>query len=70
MVTQYDSSFAYMDPRLWNMLPRYINLIIKLEKFKRRLTPWLFSFPDKFSVHGYVRANNNSHVEVAALSRN
>ena len=69
-MTQYDSSFAYMDPRLWNMLPRYINLIIKLEKFKRRLMTGLLSFPDKLPVHGYVRANNNSLVEVAALSRN
>ena len=69
-MTQYDSPFAYMGLRLWNMVPRYKNLMIKVEKFKRRLMTGLLSLPDKLPVHGYVRANNNSLVEVAALSRN
>ena len=29
------------------MLPRDINLIIEVEKFKRKLTTWLLSLPDK-----------------------
>ena len=68
VVTRYDSSFAYMGPRLWNVLPRDINQIDELDKFKRRLTKWLLSLPDKPPVHGYVRANNNSLVEVVAFS--
>ena len=70
VVTKYDSSFAYMGPRLWNVLPRDINSIVEADKFKRRLTTWLLSLPDKPPVHGYVRANNNSLVEVATFSNN
>ena len=70
MVTQYDPSFAYMGPRLWNVIPRDINLIGKVDRFKRRLMTWLLSLPDKPPVHGYVRANSNSLVEVVALSNN
>ena len=70
VVTKYDSSFAYMGPRLWNVLPKDVNSIVVADKFKRRLTAWLLSLPDKPPVLGYVRANNNSLVEVATFSNN
>ena len=69
-MTEYDSSFAYMGPRLWNVLPKDVNSIVVADKFKRRLTAWLLSLPDKPPVLGYVRANNNSLVEVATFSNN
>ena len=62
--TQYDLSFAYIGPKLWNMLPKRINLIGELQKFKSELTRFVLSLPDRPPVHGYVRANNNSLVEV------
>ena len=62
--TLYDSSFAYIGPNLWNMLPKRINLIGDQHKFKGELTKFVLSLPDKPPVHGYVRANNNSLVEV------
>ena len=62
--TQYDSSFAYLGPKLWNLLPKSINLIDKLQKFKGELTRFVLSLPDKPPVHGYARENNNSLAEI------
>ena len=62
--TLYDSSFAYIGPNLWNVLPKRINLIGDQHKFKGELTKFVLSLPDKPPVHGYARANNNSLVEV------
>ena len=62
--TQYDSSFAYLGPNLWNKLPKSINLLDKLQRFKSELTRFVLSFPDKPPVHGYARANNNSLAEI------
>ena len=45
--TQYDSSFAYLGPNLWNLLPKSINLLDKLQKFKSELTRFVLSLPDK-----------------------
>ena len=59
-----------MGLRLWNVLPRDINSIVEADKFKKSLTTWLLSLPDKPPVHGYARANNNSLVEVATFSNN
>ena len=46
------------------MLPKRINLIGDQHKFKGELTKFVLSLPDKPPVHGYVRTNNNSLVEV------
>ena len=62
--TQYDSSFAYVGPDLWNLLPKSINLLDKLQKFKGELTRFVLSLPDKPPVHGYARENNNSLAEI------
>ena len=62
--TQYDSSFAYLGPKLWNLLPKSINSIDKLQKFKGELTRFVLSLPDKPPVHGYARENNNSLTEI------
>ena len=63
--TQYDSSFAYLGPKLWNLLPKTINLIDTLHKFKGELTRFVLSLPDKPPVCGYARTNDNSLEEVA-----
>ena len=62
--TQYDSSFAYLGPKLWNLLPKTINLIDTLHNFKGELTKFVLSLPDKPPVCGYARTNDNSLVEV------
>ena len=67
--TRYDSSFAYLGPKMWNILPKPINLLGELQKFKRELTRFVLSLPDKPPVHGYARANNNSLVEVVSSIR-
>ena len=63
--TQYDSSFAYLGPKLWNLLPKTINLIDTFHKFKGELTRFVLSLPDKPPVCGYPRTNDNSLQEVA-----
>ena len=63
--TRFDLSFAYVGPRLWNVLPKKLNLIGEMDEFKRELTRFVLSLPDKPPVQGYVRANNNSLLEVA-----
>ena len=64
----YDSSFAVVGPKLWNILPPDINTIDSLESFKRRLTSYIKDrFPDHPPVHGYVRSNSNSLLEWARV---
>ena len=64
----YDSSFAVVGPKLWNILPPEINTIDSFERFKGRLTSFLKdSFPDNPPVHGYTRFNSNSLLEWAMV---
>ena len=56
----YDSSFAVMGPRLWNILPSHLHLIAELQQFKTELTKFINQFPDKPPVRGYCYANTNS----------
>jgi len=53
----YDSSFAVMGPRLWNILPSDLHHIAELQQFKIKLTEFLNLFPDKPPVSGYCYAN-------------
>ena len=57
--TQYDSSFAYIGPKLWNILPKSINSIGQFHKFKGELTKFVLSIPDKPPVCGYARTNDD-----------
>ena len=54
----YDSSFAVMGPRLWNILSSHLHHIVYLQQFK--LTEFLNIFPDIPAVSGYCCANSNS----------
>ena len=36
VATQYDVSFAYVGPKLWNVLPTYLRAIRELDEFKRK----------------------------------
>ena len=56
----FDSSFSVKGPQLWNIVPKFIKLIDKLELFKIKLDKWLLEFPDRPPVHGYTTQNNNS----------
>ena len=63
----YDASFAVIGPKLWNMLPRYINVIEKEVSFKNELTKFILKLPDQPPVQGYPRNHGNSLVDVAGL---
>ena len=56
----YDSSFAVNGPKLWNLLPKKINTLIKFESFKQQLDNFILRYPDHPPVHGYITANSNS----------
>ena len=62
--TMYDTSFAVLGPKLWNLLPGKITLCEDLNKFKSQLQDdFLSKIPDRPPVKGYVCANNNSLME-------
>ena len=63
-MTQFDASFAYGGPKLWNVLPSYFRAIRELDEFKRKLTGFVLLLPDRPLIPGYSVANHNSLVEV------
>ena len=58
--TEYDSSFRIKASRLWNLLPKYINSVKKLDLFKVALGRYLKGFPDTPPVPNYSAVNRNS----------
>ena len=56
----YDASFAVMGPKLWNSIPYHFNVITELNSFKRQITNFLLSVPDKPPIRGYSTPNTNS----------
>ena len=64
MATQFDASFAYVGPKLWNALPSYFRAIRELDEFKRKLTKFVLLLPDRPPIPGYSVANHNSIAEV------
>ena len=68
MATQYDISFAYMGPKLWNMLQTYLRVICKLDEFKRKFAGFVLFLPNWPPVPGYsVAGNRNGLVEVVPI---
>ena len=61
--TKYHNSFACRAARLWNTLPRNVNMAENLASFKVLLGKWLETFPDRPPVSGYTRQNNNSIID-------
>ena len=59
----FDNSFSVKGPQLWNIVPRDVKKIGKLELFKMKLDAWLENFPDRPPVYGYTAQNNNSLLE-------
>ena len=58
--TLFDSSFAVMGPRLWNIIPTNLHLIEDPLHFKSLLTEFVTSIPDEPPVTGYSCRNGNS----------
>ena len=58
--TAYDNFFKVLGPRLWNKIPKYINIITCFDTFKMKLDNYLLTLPDCPPVEGYTTANNNS----------
>ena len=61
--TLFDSSFAVVGPRLWNMIPAKLHSIEDMAQFKSLLTAFVNSFPDEPPVLGYSTRNGNSLLE-------
>ena len=47
IITQYDSSFAVVGPKLWNVLPAELNQINDFDMFKGKLTKLVLTVPDR-----------------------
>ena len=56
----YDSSFAVLGPRLWNIVPKSTKECSSLLNFKIHLDEFLKTFPDRPPIPGYFSQNNNS----------
>ena len=56
----YDSSFAVMGPKLWNIIPSCLHQITDQQQFKIQLTTYLNKIPDEPPVPGYCCSNSNS----------
>lgn len=62
--SMYDSSFAVLGPKLWNLIPANLTTLADLQKFKIKLhDDFLSKIPDRPPVRGYVCANNNSLID-------
>ena len=59
-IALYESSFAVHAAKLWNILPKEVNSVNKLECFKTKLGRYLEGFPDTPPTTGYTPANANS----------
>ena len=59
----YDSSFAIVGPKLWNLVPKSIKTLDSMNVFKSSLDKFLNEVPDRPPVAGYVVQNNNSLLE-------
>ena len=55
----YDTSFKVYAAKLWNCIPKLINMELLLESFKSKLDNFLLDIPDRPPVAGYATANKN-----------
>ena len=60
ILSAYESSFVVFGPKLWNALPKSINIEPCFSKFKTELDQFLQSFPDEPPTRGYTPRNTNS----------
>ena len=58
--TDHENSFKIKAARLWNLLPKHVNTVTSLDKFKVVLGEFLRKFPDTPPVPGYTAVNRNS----------
>ena len=65
---KYDDSFAVVGPKLWNVLPADMTVMVNPRAFKRVLTKWCLKRPDRPPVAGYRRSDDNSLLSVYQLS--
>ena len=56
----YDSSFAVLGPRLWNIIPSSLTQEPDFQQFKNSVTKFVQSVPDQPPVAGYTTTNSNS----------
>ena len=65
---KYEESFAVVGPKLWNVLPADMTVMVNPRAFKRVLTKWCLERPDRPPVAGYTRSDDNSLLSVYRLS--
>ena len=56
--SQYESSFAVMGAKLWNIIPKRISTITNMATFKTALSRYLALIPDEPPVDGFTRHNS------------
>ena len=56
----YDSSFAVLGPRLWNIIPCSLTQEPDFQQFKNSITKFVQIVPDQPPVSGYSTTNTNS----------
>ena len=54
----YESSFGVVGPKLWNTIPKNINIITNMATFKITLSRYLAEIPDEPPVDGFTRHNS------------
>ena len=59
----YDNSFSVRAGKLWNLLPREVNILTELNKFKTSLGAFMDKIPDTPPTPGYVSKNSNSMID-------
>ena len=67
-LTAYDNSFAVRAVKLWNLLPKHVQVHGSLDEFKISLSGFLRRIEDKPPTKGYTTANHNSLLDWANQS--
>ena len=61
--SRYDSSFAVVGPKLWNVIPSRLTTVIGLGNFKSSLDAFISNITDEPPIFGYQTRNKNSIIE-------
>ena len=59
VISKYETSFAVVAPKLWNLLPKDVNEIEELIPFKCALKKFLSRISDMPPTKGYTTVNSN-----------
>ena len=66
--TSYDNFFKVKAAKLWNCLPKHVNIKETLASFKEKLDSFLLNISDYPPVAGYTTQNSNSLLDWLSYS--